>query len=46
MDLMLAIFQIVQGISSTIMSSAGFGGNSSTVLPQEIISAIEKCRIF
>lgn len=43
---MLAIFKIVQGISSTIMSSAGFGNSTSTVIPQEIISAIESCRIF
>ncbi len=43
---MLAIFKIVQGISSTIMSSAGFGNSSSTVIPQEIISAIESCGFF
>ena len=46
LDLMLAIFKIVQGISSTIMSSAGFGNSTSTVIPPEIISAIESCRIF
>jgi hypothetical protein len=46
MDLMLAIFKIIQGISSTIMSSAGCGGSSSTVIPQEIITAIESCRFF
>lgn len=46
MDLMLSIFKIVQGICSTIMSSAGFGGNSSTVIPPEMITAIESCRFF
>lgn len=46
LDLMLAIFKIVQGISSTIMSSAGFGNSTSTVIPPEIISAIESCRIL
>ena len=46
LDLMLAIFKIVQGISSTIMSSAGFGNSSSTIIPQEIISAIESCGFF
>ncbi len=46
LDLMLAIFKIVQGISSTIMSSAGFGNSASTVIPQEMIIAIESCRLF
>ena len=46
LDLMLSIFQIVQGVSSTIMSSAGFGASTSTVLPPEIITAIESCRFF
>ena len=42
----LAIFDIVQGIISTIMTSAGFGESSNTVLPQELITTIESCRIF
>lgn len=46
LDLMLSIFKIVQGISSTIMSSAGFGNATGTVIPQEIISAIESCGFF
>lgn len=44
LDLMLAIFKIVQGISSTIMTSAGFGNSTNTVLPQELITTIESCR--
>lgn len=42
MELMLAIFKIVQGVVSTIMSSAGIGGASTMTLPQEIIDAIGK----
>lgn len=45
LDLMLAIFRIVQGIITTIMERVGtFGTNA--VLPQEIISAVEKCGFF
>jgi hypothetical protein len=43
MELMLAFLSIVQGIISTIMTSTGFGGNAMSVLPQEIITAIEGC---
>ena len=46
LDLMLAIFDIVQGIISTIMTSAGFGESSNTVLPQELITTIESCGFF
>ena len=46
LDLMLAIFDIVQGVVSTIMTSAGFGESSNTVLPQELITTIESCRFF
>ena len=43
MELMLTFLSIVQGIISTIMGSTGFGGNAMSVLPQEIITAIEGC---
>ena len=46
MELMLAIFKIVQGVVSTIMSSAGIGGASTMTLPQEIIDAIGKVGFF
>lgn len=46
LDLMLAIFKIVQGITSTIMETVGFGSSSTTVIPQEMITAIESCRFF
>ena len=43
MELMLALLSIVQGVISTIMNSAGFGTPQNTVLPQEIIDAVEDC---
>lgn len=46
MELMLAIFKIVQGVVSTIMSSAGIGGANTMTLPQEIIDAIGKVGFF
>lgn len=46
LELMMAIFKIVQGLASTIMSSAGFGGTTQTVLPNEIITAVESCNFF
>lgn len=41
MELMMAILEIIQGVVSTIMNSAGFGSPQATVLPQEIITAVE-----
>lgn len=46
MELMLAIFKIVQGAISTILNSSGFGNESSMSLPGEIISTIENCGFF
>lgn len=46
LELMMAFFQIVQGIIGTIMNSAGFGVSQQTVLPQEIITAVEECGFF
>jgi len=46
LELMLAIFNIVQGVISTIIQSAGFGVANQTVLPSEIITAIENCGFF
>lgn len=43
LELMLAIYKIIQGLMSTIMNSAGFGSSTQTVLPTEIINAIESC---
>lgn len=41
MELMVAFFNIVQGIIATIMESAGFGEAEETVLPAEIVEAVE-----
>lgn len=46
LQLMMALFEIVQGLVSTIMNAAGFGSAQQTVLPQEIIDAIESCGFF
>lgn len=42
----MALFRIVQGAISTIMGSAGLGAAQETVLPQEIITAVEDCGFF
>ena len=43
MELMLALLSIVQGMISTIMNAAGLGIGQETVLPTEIVDAIEGC---
>ena len=40
MELMTGIFEIVQGIISSITETAGLGISSETILPQEIIDAV------
>ena len=42
----MALFNIVQGVISTIMNAAGFGTAAQTVLPQEIVTAVENCGFF
>ena len=46
LELMMALFKIVQGMISTIMNAAGFGSAQQTVLPQEIVTAVEDCGFF
>ena len=46
LELMMALFNIVQGIISTIMSSAGFGATTQAVLPEPIVQAIQNCGFF
>lgn len=43
MELMMALFDIVQGITGTIMGAAGLGEAEETILPEEIITAVEEC---
>ena len=40
LDLMLAVFRIVQGMVSTIITRSGLSGSTGTTLPQEIIDKI------
>ena len=46
MELMLALFNIVQGTISTIMNAAGFGTPEQTTLPTEMVTTIEDCGFF
>ena len=46
MELMLALFNIVQGTITTIMNAAGFGNPQQTTLPAEMITTIEDCGFF
>ena len=46
LELMMALFTIVQGVISSIMNSAGLGTVKDTVLPDSIIVAIESCGFF
>lgn len=46
LELMMALFNIVQGVIGTIMGTAGFGAAQQTVLPGEIVEAVEDCGFF
>ncbi len=46
LEMMMALFNIIQGVTSTIMQTAGFGSTEDTVLPDEIIEAVEDCGFF
>ena len=46
LELMMAVFEVVQGIISKIMRTSGLGGASKTSLPSEMIDAIEDCGFF
>ena len=46
LELMMAVLEIVQGIIETIMTSAGFGTAQQTILPSEIVEAVEDCGFF
>lgn len=45
-ELMLALFNIGQGIITTIMNSAGFGTPQGATLPSSMITTIEDCGFF
>lgn len=46
LELMMALFEIIQGVMSTIMNAADFGQPQQTVLPEEIVTAVEDCGFF
>ena len=46
LELMMAIFKIIQGVVSTIMSSAGLGEATQATLPQAMIDVINACGFF
>ena len=46
LELMLGIFEIMQGMISAIMQTAGLGSQGNTALPGEMITAIEECGFF
>jgi hypothetical protein len=46
LELMIALFKIVQGLMSTIMAASGIGGATQTVLPDSIRTAIDNCGFF
>ena len=46
LELMIALFDIGQGVIRTIMNASGFGGTEDILLPDELIEAIEGCGFF
>ena len=46
MELMLALLSIVQGVISSILRAAGVGASAQTMLPEEIVAAIENTDFF
>lgn len=46
LELMMAVFKIIQGVVSTIINSAGLGGATQATLPQAMIDTINSCSFF
>ena len=46
LELMLALFDIAQGVVAKIIKTAGLGNVGKTVLPNEMIKAVEDCGFF
>lgn len=46
LELMLALFNIIQGLVSTILNASGLGAAEDMVLPEEIVTAVEDCGFF
>ena len=43
LELMMALFKIVQGVISKIMATSGLASTSDIILPESIVKAIEDC---
>lgn len=46
LELLMSIFEIIQGTISTIIKASGMGGAKDFVLPDAIRSAVENCDFF
>jgi len=46
LELMMALFEIAQGVISTIMKASGLGAADDMTLPDEMVEAIEDCGFF
>ena len=46
LELMMALFEIIQGVMSTIMNAAGFGQPQQAPLPEEIIDSGGRLRFL
>ncbi len=46
LELMLALFDIAQGVVRAIMQASGLGGSETIMLPQEMITAVEEAGFF
>ena len=46
MELMLALFQIFQGVAQAVMDASGLSSVAEMTLPQEMVKAVEDCGFF
>ena len=46
LELMMALFEIVQGIISTIMKASGLGNNNELILPDEMVVVSAECCFY
>ena len=46
LELMMALFRIVQGLMSTIMGASGVGGGTPSILPSELVASINSVGFF
>lgn len=46
LELMIAVFNIIQGAIQTIINASGFGSANQMLLPDEIVTAVNNCGFF